>query len=354
MIRTLTHAKERFKMLHTNRVTLTCLLLLSAGIGADRAQAQAVTPTLLRLDEANTILYIEDSSFANLATHSAFTPQNSNPAFSQTTTITDIVAANGQAAKGNHFAWIKNLGTSSSLTPGTATADVVRNGMVFHFWEIQQDDGTPIGTIMAMGLGGGSAPPGAPPAQQGANFVITGGTGAFANVRGFGGRTSAPAGATIVPQTGHSNSEDPAYRRVNGGGTGNFLLTLYPAESPAVAITPNGPAVTHSSNFALVSAASPATAGESLSLFATGLGPVKAAINPGQPFPSSPLALVNSPVTVTVNGIAATVTSATGYPGSTDAYQVNFTLPPGLSTGSATLQIASAWFSSAPVSIAIK
>jgi uncharacterized protein (TIGR03437 family) len=327
-------------------------LLLSAGIGADRAQAQAVTPTLLRLDETNTIQDVEDSSFTNLATHSAAIPQNSNPAFSQTTTITDIVAANGQAVKGNHFAWIKNLNTSPSLTPGSAIADVNRNGIVFHFWEIQQDDGTPIGSIMAMGLGGGSAPPGAPTAQQGANFVITGGTGAFLNVRGFGGRTSAPAGSVSVFP--HSSSEDPAYRRVNGGGTGNFVLTLYPAESPAVAMTPIGAAVTHSSNFALVSAASPATAGESLSLFATGLGPVKAAINPGQPFPSSPLALVNSPVTVTVNGISATVTAATGYPGSTDAYQVNFTLPPGLSTGSATLQIASAWFSSAPVSIAIK
>jgi uncharacterized protein (TIGR03437 family) len=341
--------------MYTNRITLTCLLLLfSAEAGAYRAQAQTVTPTLLRLDETNSIPYVEDSSFANLATHSAFTPQNSNPAFSQTTTIADIVAANGQAAKGTHFAWIKNLVTSPTITPGTAIADVVRNGIVFHIWEIQQADGTAIGTIMAMGLGGGPAPPGAPASQQGANFVITGGTGAFANVRGFGGRTSAPAGTTSVPQAGHSNSEDPAYRRVNGGGTGNFVLTLYPAESPAVVITPNGPAVTHSSNFTPVSAASPATAGESLSLFATGLGPVKAAINPGQPFPSSPLAAVNSPVTVTVNGVPATVTAATGYPGSSDGYQVNFTVPAGLATGSATLQVASAWMSSAPISISIK
>ena len=339
-------------MLHTNRVTLTCLLLLSAGIAAERAQAQAVTPTLLRLDETNIVPYLDDSPYTDLATHSSFTPQTSTPAFSKSTVIGDIVAANGQAAKGTHFSWINNFVTSKSLSPGTAIADAVRAGIVLHIWEIQQADGTPIGSIMAMGLGGGAAPPGAPASQIGANFVITGGTGAFAGVRGFGGRTSALD--TSVPQAGHSASEDPAYRRVNGGGTGNYLLTLYPAESPAVAMTPNGPAITHSSNFTLVSAASPATAGESLSLFATGLGPVKTAINPGQPFPSSPLATVNSPVTVTVNGIAATVTAATGYPGSTDAYQVNFTLPPGLSTGSATLQVASAWMSSAPISIAIK
>src|SRR5437763_1805056 len=78
-----------------------------------------------------------------------------------------------------------------------------------------------------------------------------------------------------------------------------------------------------------------ATAGESLSLVATGRGPGNAAVNPGQPVPSSPLATVESPVTVAVNGIAATVTSATGYPGSTDGYQVNFTVPPGWTTGSA-------------------
>lgn len=342
-------------MMYTNRITLTCLLLLfSAEAGAQRAQAQAVTPTFLRLDEANLVPYVGDSSFANLATHSAVTPDNSKPTFSQTTIIGDIVATNGQAAKGAHFTWANNINSSTNLTPGSAIADVVRGGIVFHVWEIQQADGTPIGTITAMGVGMGAPPPGAPAAQTGANLVITGGTGAFAGVRGFGGSTSAQPGITPVPQTGHSDSEDPAYRRVNGGGTGSYLLTLYPAESPAVVMTPNGAAVTHSSNFTLVSAASPATAGESLSLFATGLGPVKAAINPGQSFPSSPLATVNSPVTVTVNGIAATVTAATGYPGSTDGYQVNFTVPPGLTTGSATLQVASAWMSSAPVSISIK
>src|SRR5574337_1612411 len=40
----------------------------------------------------------------------------------------------------------------------------------------------------------------------------------------------------------------------------------------------------------------PAAAGEVLSLFARGLGPVKPGVDPGQPFPSSPLATVNSPV----------------------------------------------------------
>jgi len=56
---------------------------------------------------------------------------------------------------------------------------------------------------------------------------------------------------------------------------------------PDIGITTNGPAVTHASDFSLVSASKPAAAGETLSLFATGLGPTRSTLDPGQPFPSS-------------------------------------------------------------------
>ncbi len=51
-----------------------------------------------------------------------------------------------------------------------------------------------------------------------------------------------------------------------------------------------------------------------LSLFARGLGSVNPGSDPGQPFPSDPLAIVNSPVEVAVNGKAAEVLSAVGLP----------------------------------------
>jgi uncharacterized protein (TIGR03437 family) len=63
-----------------------------------------------------------------------------------------------------------------------------------------------------------------------------------------------------------------------------------------------GGAIVHSSDFPVVSASKPATGGEILSLFATDVGPTGTSLTPGQPFPSSPLAAVNSPVDVTVNG----------------------------------------------------
>jgi uncharacterized protein (TIGR03437 family) len=74
----------------------------------------------------------------------------------------------------------------------------------------------------------------------------------------------------------------------------------------------------------------------------------------GQPFPSSPVAAVNSPVQVIVNGKAAELIGAVGYPGSVDGYQVNFRVPAGIAKGSATIQVSAAWTPSAPVTIPVQ
>jgi len=112
--------------------------------------------------------------------------------------------------------------------------------------------------------------------------------------------------------------------------------------------------VTHSNDFTLVAASKPAVAGEILSLFATGLGPTRPGVNPGQPFPSSPLAAVNSPVQVTVNGKPAQVTAAVGFPGAVDGYQVNFQVPPDTPKGMASIQLSAAWIAGPEVRIAIQ
>jgi uncharacterized protein (TIGR03437 family) len=66
------------------------------------------------------------------------------------------------------------------------------------------------------------------------------------------------------------------------------------------------------------------------------------------------MAAVNSPVEMTVNGKAAEVIGAVGYPGAVDAYQVNFRLPPDTVRGPATIQVTAAWISGAPVSIPVQ
>lgn len=181
------------------------------------------------------------------------------------------------------------------------------------------------------------------------SFVVTGGTGAFLGVRG-----QAVDGGLIVATRNASVKEDPSKRRVNGGGKASLVLQLIPMSRPEVVTTASGPAVTHSSDFTLVTASKPAAAGEVLSLFATGLGPVRPGVDPGQAFPSNPPASVNSPVEVTVNGKPAEVLAAVGYPGSADGYQVNFRVPPDTAKGPATIQLSAAWIPGSPVNIQIQ
>jgi uncharacterized protein (TIGR03437 family) len=183
--------------------------------------------------------------------------------------------------------------------------------------------------------------------------VITGGTGAFLGARGQLGGVAPPTGVSV--QRASSMTEDPANRRRNGGGSQRWIVYLIPMTRPEIAtLTAGGPAITHSSDFSLVTASKPATAGEILSLFAKGLGPVNPGVDPGQPFPSTSLATVNSPVEVLVNGKAAEVLSAVGYPGAVDGYQVNFRLPPDAAKGPASIQVSAAWIAGAPVSITVQ
>jgi uncharacterized protein (TIGR03437 family) len=125
---------------------------------------------------------------------------------------------------------------------------------------------------------------------------------------------------------------------------------VIPMTAPQIALTPNGPAITHG-NFTLFSETKPAITGEVLSLFSTGLGPVVPVVDPG---PSSSNAQVNSPVAVTVNGKSAELLAAVGLPGAMDGYQVNFRMPPDIAKGIATVQVSAAWITSAPVSIAVQ
>ena len=91
-----------------------------------------------------------------------------------------------------------------------------------------------------------------------------------------------------------------------------------------------------------------------MSVFANGLGPVQPNVGLGNPFPSTPLASVNSPVEVTVNGTPAEVLAVVGFPGTIDGYQVNFRVPPNTAKGAATVQVSAAWIAGPPVSIAIQ
>jgi len=313
--------------------------------------AQVPPPVILEIDIENYVQYFDDvgdpSKFA--ADVNERTTTRVFAAFTATLHLADIVAVNGRPAKGTYINRSQLIRFNPTMTPGQTIADISRSGGPgLQAFEILQPDGTPIGTIMTQWLVSGSPPPGSPAAITTGNGAIVGGTGAFLNVRGQSGFVGG-AGSRNT-----SYAEDPANRRLYGGGRLRMLLYLIPMSRPEIQATPTGPAVVHSSDFSLVTAAKPAKAGEILSLFATGLGPVRANVDPGRPFPTSPLAGVNSPVEVTVNGKSAEVLAAVGYPGSADAYQVNFRVPSGLPPGKATVQLTAAWIPGTPVEIPVQ
>lgn len=306
--------------------------------------------TILEIQIQNAVLYSDDAtSPSQLGSSPNIVPPTAR-VFLRWIYIGDIVSVNGTPAKGVAVGRGTTMHLTTSISPGQAVqaiADTSRNDTLDFRFEIQQVDGTPIGTIMAIGLSGGVPPPGAPSRAAIGNNAIAGGTGAFLGARG--------QMATV--STSHrlgSMIEDPANRRINGGGPALFVLHVIPMSRPEIAITASGPAVVHSNDFSLVSPSKPATAGEILSLLATGLGPTRISLDPGEPFPSSPLAVVNSPVEVTVNGKSAELLGAVGYPGGVDGYQVNFRMPSDTAKGSAAIQITAAWIAGMIVNIPVQ
>jgi hypothetical protein len=90
--------------------------------------------------------------------------------------------------------------------------------------EILSDTGVAVGTIFIHGLFNGAPPPGAPISSVRSNLIVSGGTGAFLGARGQAGHAGpwTPLVASVT--------EDPANRRVNGGGVVSIVLHVFPLE----------------------------------------------------------------------------------------------------------------------------
>ncbi|MBI3682180.1 MAG: hypothetical protein HY235_17510 [Acidobacteria bacterium] len=161
---------------------------------------------------------------------------------------------------------------------------------------------------------------------------------------------------TIVPFRGASTEEDPANRRIHGGGKFRVVFRLYPKYRPSVDITADGPAVFRAADFSPVTAARPARAGEVLMVRARNLGPTRPELLPpgSRPFKADPVEEVNSPVEVTVNGKEAELINKVGWPGTYDLYRVDFRIPAGLPPGMATIQLTAAWIPGPEVKIPVQ
>jgi hypothetical protein len=201
--------------------------------------------------------------------------------FGLTVAVGDVVSVNGKPAKGSLVVRSQTVILSPAPTPGQAVADIVRTAISEYLFEIQQPDGTPVGNIHTLGMSGGVSAVGA--LLGGGNQPIAGGTGAFLGVRGQ--MSARPGAMPPIPPRNASMTEDPARRRVHGGGRVLFAFQLIPMARPEIAVTAAGPAVLHE-DFSPVTPARPASAGEVVIVRAAGLGPTRPAVSPQAHNPS--------------------------------------------------------------------
>jgi hypothetical protein len=204
-------------------INMTHLIVFSVVICGFPCLAQT-PPTNLQVDVHNYVLYNYDtfdtSQFGTNSTATSVPMKTYNYHIS----VGDIVAVGGKRAKGTLLCTHTMFVLSPTAIVGSmkAIADTSRAMMDDCSLEILTDGGVPVGTIFIHGLFGGAPPPGAPGSSARSNLIITGGTGAFLGARGQAGQTGpwTPRLASVT--------EDPANRRVNGGGTESIVLQLFP------------------------------------------------------------------------------------------------------------------------------
>ena len=309
--------------------TITLLIAACGG-----AIAQDGPGVILDMRVENRVVYFLDTADnSKLAADAGSTNPAPVRTFETAYSVGDIVSINGKPVKGSWSIRALTVNMSATPSPGQIVADTNRMNQIDEVFEVLQADGTPIGSIFGLGLSAGSPPPGAPLIAQNSNSAIAGGTGAFLGVRG-----QQELVEVVVPEHTASVTEDPVNRRINGARAGirRVVLHLIPMERPVITNVFHG-------DLTAVNAASPAKAGETLILMATGLGPTRPGVDPGQPFPLDKLLVVNSPVDATISGQAAEVVNSIGWPGLRNTYRVDIRVPAGIAAGVANVQLTVAW-----------
>jgi len=212
----------------TARISLPVVLAALVGgfvgsivFSGGHAHAETTT-TVLAIDVDNITTYLGDVDYSKLATRAQPTPAAPKP-FTNLYGIGDIYAVNGKPARGTWSVFTALNFLAPVKAPGIAIADTFRGGVAVTNFEILNADMTPRGTLMAMGLAGGQAPPlsGAFGLHFG-NLAVAGGTGEFVGVRGVSGETTNPTDSFRFAST----SEDPSIRRDVNGGKLTFVVTL--------------------------------------------------------------------------------------------------------------------------------
>jgi uncharacterized protein (TIGR03437 family) len=142
-----------------------------------------------------------------------------------------------------------------------------------------------------------------------------------------------------VPQTVTVTPAEPGVFTTNGTGQGQGHIYKFPTPTQQI----------------LADASNPATAGDVIVIYCSGLGSVSPAVADGAATPFDTLRQTVKPVTLTIGGVAANVGFAGLTPGFTGLYQVNAVVPAGIQPGLQTpVILTTSSLSSAPVAMAIQ
>jgi uncharacterized protein (TIGR03437 family) len=121
---------------------------------------------------------------------------------------------------------------------------------------------------------------------------------------------------------------------------GNVVTVPLADYSPAFFEIGTGVAAALDSNFQVIGASNPAKRGQTVQLYANGLGPVTNQPTSGDPAPASPLAMTKSLPVVSIGGQQAAVSFSGLAPGFAGLYQINVTVPQNLTPGNQPITVS--------------
>lgn len=135
---------------------------------------------------------------------------------------------------------------------------------------------------------------------------------------------------------------------------GNLVTVPLADYSPAFFEVSPGAVAARDSSGSVIGTANPAKRGQSIQLYANGLGPVTNPPASGDPAPASPLAQTKSQPVVTIGGQPAAVSFSGLASGFAGLYQLNVTVPSNISAGNQLVTVAIGGQTSKPSSIVVQ
>jgi len=141
----------------------------------------------------------------------------------------------------------------------------------------------------------------------------------------------------IVPLDAAAGSQPLIVSNSNGAGAAASTL-IASGYAPAVFVAPTGAVVFKTKDGSFVSPSNPASAGDSLLVYATGFGQTTPALADGQITPPGAFGPATL-ITAKIGSADAPVTNSYAVPGFAGLYQLVITVPGGLTAGTAKLQL---------------